>query len=266
MHEQTSTNTNKASGTTPSFAVYILLVLLAAVGAYVYTLRTESIMSCSGTGYGPDRYLAYCGATQYGDYDHGVFWLGLEPGVRDLAAGADVLFLGNSRMQFGFSSDAADQWFSAQNATHYLMGFAYWENYTFEWPLLKRINPRPKVYVINIDLFFDETVTGPAKTVMHDSDAYTHYRRKRLWQVPHRLICSRLPNICGANEAFYRSIKTGAYTRNGGDAIRFSIAYDSTVDKKIVADYTRLGREFLASIPGDHRCVLLATVPTESTK
>jgi hypothetical protein len=245
--------------------LYIMFSLIAALGAYLYTLRQETILSCPGTGYGAHRYLAYCFATQYGDYDHGAFWFDLEPKVRDLAASAEVLFLGSSRMQFGFSSDAAAQWFSTAAASYYLMGFAYWENYAFEWPLLKQITPRAKVYVIDLDKFFEQTETGPANVVMHDTGAYSRYQRKRVWQLPHRLLCSRLPSLCGNTEAFYRSIDTGAYTHTGGEDIQFPVTYDSKVDKKMVADYAERGAAFVSSIPVSRKCVLLTMVPGGST-
>ena len=40
--------------------------------------------------------------------------------------------------------------------TYYLLGFSHYENYTFEMPLLRKLHPRAKVYVINIDSFFDQ--------------------------------------------------------------------------------------------------------------
>ena len=89
--------------------LYLSFVLSAAAGAVVLGLRLDSLFACQAAGYGPDRYLAYCQATNYGDYDHGAFWFGLERAALDAAANADVLFLGNSRMQFGLSTDATVQ-------------------------------------------------------------------------------------------------------------------------------------------------------------
>lgn len=265
MPDEISAQEATASNSPTRVGVYILSVLIAALGSYIYMLRTQSIFTCPGTGYGPDSYLAYCAGEQYGDFDHGAFWLDLEPGIRNFAASADVLFLGNSRMQFAFSSDAVGRWFSAARASHYLMGFAYWENYSFEWPLVKKTQPNPKVLIVNLDSFFRDIETPPAKTVMHDGDAAGHYKRKRLWQIAHRQICSELPGICGSKESFYRSIETGAYTRVGGETRSTSVAYDSNVDGKMVADYTRRGTEFFSSLPIDRRCVLLTMVPADPT-
>ncbi len=243
---------------------YIALVALAALTAYGYTLRKDGIFSCPATGYGPDSYLAYCETDHYGDYDHGALWFDLESGIRRSLAGAQVLFLGNSRMQFGFSSDTTGRWFASE-VPYYLMGFAYWENYQFEWPLLKRIKPHPKVYIVNMDLFFGTVVSGPAASVMRDSDAYSSYRRKQLWQIPHRALCSSFTAICGDKGAFYRSVRTGEYTRSGGTQFHDPVSYDMTIDAPIVADYVQRGREFFASLPIDRECILITLVPSKDT-
>ena len=63
--------------------LYMLLVLAVALVGGAYSLRKYGIFSCQASGYGSDRYLGYCGATSYGDYDHGAMWFGLEPVARD---------------------------------------------------------------------------------------------------------------------------------------------------------------------------------------
>jgi hypothetical protein len=246
-------------------AWYIAIVVIAAVVAYALSLRHDGIFACPGSGYGGDSVLAYCEADQYGDYDHGALWFNLEPAMNGAFAGADVLFLGNSRMQFGFSSDATNGWFERIKAHPFLTGFAYWENYQFEWPLLKRYAPKPKAYVINMDLFFGSVVSGPAASVMHDADAKSHYQRKRLWQLPHRLLCPDGSAVCGDKEAFYRSLATGEYVRKGGERGRFPVSYSAVVDQKIVDDYVRRGREFIASLPADHACIIVTLVPSKDT-
>jgi hypothetical protein len=168
-------------------------------------------------------------------------------------------------MQFGFSSDTTGRWFASGNVPYYLMGFAYWENYQFEWPLLKRIQPHPKVYIVNMDLFFGTVVSGPAASVLHDSDAYSNYRRKRLWQFPHRALCSAYAELCGDKGTFYRSVRTGQYTRSGGTQLQDPISYDMKIDDKLVADYVQRGREFFASLPVDRECILITLVPSKDT-
>jgi hypothetical protein len=265
--DEPAVSTERARALIAPFSVglYIMFTLLAAVCTYLYTLRQQSVLTCPGTGYGSDSYLAYCFAEQYGDYDHGAFWFGLEPKTRDSAVNAQVLFLGNSRSQFAFASDAMTQWFSASAASYFLLGFAYWENYRFEAPLLQKLKPTAKVYVVNMDMFFENTENGPADSVMHDGDAAGRYRRKRLWQTVHRLVCTQVPGICGNTQAFYRSTITGAYTRAGGTINQSAVSYSSSVDQNKVAEYSQRGAAFFAALPVDRRCVLLTLVPSTTT-
>jgi hypothetical protein len=69
--------------------LYISVVLFAALASYAVWARTRSIFSCPASGYSADRYIAYCGGANYGDYEHGAFWFGLEPAL-DFASKADV--------------------------------------------------------------------------------------------------------------------------------------------------------------------------------
>src|SRR5690348_11063283 len=100
--------------------LYIAVIIIAAFGTFAYQLRVDSIFACTADGYGSDRYLEYCQAAGYGDYDHGAFWFGLEPPARDFAHNAQVLFLGNSRTQFGFSNGVTADWFSSRAVRYYL--------------------------------------------------------------------------------------------------------------------------------------------------
>ena len=130
-------------------------------------LRTNGIFSCQADGYTPDRYLAYCNGAQFGDYEHGALWFDLEPSVKKFASSADVIFLGDSHIQFGFSTDATNQWFSSATSQYYLLGFIFGENVVFEEEILRKLKPRAKVYVIAVN-FFERSETLPAKDVMHE--------------------------------------------------------------------------------------------------
>ena len=93
------------------WALYIGIVLLAALASYAFWLKTRSIFACQAPGYSADRYLAYCGGGNYADFEHGAFYFNLEPPALDYARDADVLVLGNSRLQVALSNDATADWF-----------------------------------------------------------------------------------------------------------------------------------------------------------
>src|SRR5262245_20021748 len=111
--------------------IYSCVILIAASIACVYQFRTKTLFACPADGYRADQYVAYCTGASYADYEHGAFEFGLEPTVRDHVRNADVPFLGNSRLQFAFSTTATADWFSAASARYYLMGFLYFENVVF---------------------------------------------------------------------------------------------------------------------------------------
>jgi hypothetical protein len=136
-------------------------------GAHLTLYISVILVACPASGYSADRYIDNCSGANYGDYEHGAFWFGLEP-VQGYANKADVLFLGNSRMEKSFSMNATSDWFSSKSARYYLMGFSYGENMSFAGPLLRKIKPMASVYVINVDDFFDQTETPPGRTVMDD--------------------------------------------------------------------------------------------------
>jgi hypothetical protein len=245
--------------------LYISLVLAVALAAGAYGLRNYGIFNCQASEYSSDRYLSYCAATSYGDYDHGAVWFGLEPAVSAAAANARVLFLGNSRTQFAFSSKATSDWFSSLSASYYLLGFSHEENYTFEAPLLRKLHPRAKVYVINIDTFFERSETGPGKTVMRDESAKARYEQKRQWQGIHQVVCTNFKAVCGDGGGFFRSRSVGAWIVTGGPFTGEPVSYDEAIDQNKLASYTALGKEYLPGLTGDRACTILTIVPTVKT-
>lgn len=245
--------------------LYTLLVLAVALGSGAYSLRKYGIFNCQASGYASDRYLSYCGATSYGDYDHGAIWFNLEPAASAAAARAQALFLGNSRTQFAFSSKATADWFSSFSESYYLLGFSHFENYTFELPLLRKLHPGAKVYVINIDLFFERSETGPGKTVMRDESARTHYNQKRQWQNIHKPFCMAFSSICGHDVVIFRSRSTGAWLVSGGQFTSEPVSYDEKIDPNMVASYSALGKEFLPSLTADPACTIFTIVPAVNT-
>jgi hypothetical protein len=242
-----------------------LLLLAVALGAGAYSLRKYGIFSCQASGYGSDGYLGYCGATSYGDYDHGAIWFGLESAASAAAANAQVLFLGDSRAQFAFSSKATADRFSSLSVSYYLLGFSHFENYTFEAPLLRKLRPKAKVYVINIDSFFERSETGPGKTVMRDESARTRYEEKRQWQRTHKRICTAFKGVCGNDFAIFRSRSAGAWLATGGRFTSEPVSYDEDIDQNTVASYTALGKEFLPTLPVGRACTILTVIPRVKT-
>ena len=245
---------------------YVCVILAVAVVSCVYELRTHTIFSCQAAGYSADRYLAYCHVPNYADYEHGAFYFGLEPAARNFIRNADVLFLGNSRLQVAFSTPATADWFSAASARDYLLGFSYYENMVFAEELLRRIGPRARVYVINVDDFFDRSESPPVKTILHDPRAQHQYEVKRLWQRVHEPICKSFAALCGAKFVVFRSRETGAYYTQGVAESKITpVSYDQAIHQDVVNRNMAAATAFLSRF-AQGKCVILTMVPSVGTK
>jgi hypothetical protein len=259
---------------TNKITIYICIVLIASLGSYGYWIRTRSIFACKADGYNADRYIAYCNGKNFADYEHGAFAFDLEPRAESFARDADVLFLGNSRLQFAFSTSSTPNCFSAASARYYLLGYTYFENMVFAEQLLRKLRPRAKVYVINVDDFFDRTETAPVNTILHDPTARTRYEKKRLWQRVHAPVCKMLPFFCGHQYAYFRSRETGSYAREaGGYELNDArsppfkpVSYDPALSENVVERNTSAAIDFLSDLPAQKKCVILTTIPTVGTK
>lgn len=237
------------------------------LAACAYSVRRYGIFSCSASGYSSDKYLSYCEATSYGDYEYGAFWFPLERSATAAAAKADVMFLGNSRANLAFSSKATSDWFSSLSESYYLLGFSNFGNYKFEWPLLRKIHPKAKVYVINIDAFFDQSESEPARAVMEDDAAKTRYEEKRYWQWLHKPVCATFKFVCKNHYAIFRSRSSGAWlwVVPPGWGKSAPVSYDENIDQNMVASYTAMGNQFLPTLSASRACTILTIVPTVNT-
>jgi hypothetical protein len=247
--------------------IYGCIVLAAALVSYAYQFRADTIFSCRADGYNTDRYLAYCQGAHYADYEHGAFYFDLEPTVQDYVRDTDVLFLGTSRTQFGFSTAATADWFASASAHYYLMGFTYFENVLFAEKVLRKIHPRAKVYVINVDGFFARSETFPAKAVLQDPEARRRYEEKRLWQRVHEPVCQAIAPLCGHKTVIFRSRETGAYSMElaASEQKIIPVSYDQDVDQGLVASNTAAAVDFLSEFT-QGKCVILTSVPFVGTK
>ena len=251
---------------------YGLALTIVFLLAMVWNLRMHSILACPAARYSPEYYLAYCQADGYGDYDHGALWLDLEPGVRRGVEAAQVLFLGNSRLEFGFSGQSTSDWFARRHISYYLLGFGYAENFTFARELFKRYSTSPRFVVINADRFFEDAETLPTRSLKSGDTIAPRYLAKRRWQSLHREICQRVPSVCRDEYAIFRSRLSGAYVIQGHEegAWPGDVTYDDEFDHwptdGPAAMPVALGERFLQTLHVDRDCVVVTMVPSPRTE
>jgi len=137
------------------------LILFALSGAVIFMwARTDLfpwIGACSGAGYSDDHYLAYCESGRYGDYEHGALLYEMEAAAIEPIKRAEVLFLGNSRTQYTFSSPPVIEAMNATGRPWYVMGFGFGAKSEMPQAMIERLGLTPRMLVINADPFFNDT-------------------------------------------------------------------------------------------------------------
>lgn len=250
----------------PGPRFYALALILVAYFAFVAHMRANGIFSCPAQLYRGEHYLGHCESTAYGDYDHGAFWFDLEPTIRHSARAADVLFVGNSRMQFGLSAPALGRWFASQDRSYYLLGFSHGENVNFLRPLLRELKPSARVYVVDADEFFVTQWTGPARDVVQGKNTLARYRAKRGWQRVHHDLCGRIPSACGNTMAFFRQRETGEWLLAGRSVGEASgVERIKPLDEDRVARLRLIAADFVAELNVRPECVIFTYVPPKES-
>ena len=250
----------------PSAASYVIILLVAIAASLAGKVRVRGVFACPAS-YGSIAYLSDCNASNYGDYDHGAFWFKLEPEAERAASQAKVMLLGNSRVQFGFSSPATARWFGDRSIPFFLLGFSHYESVTFVTPVLGRVQPHASAYVINADRFFVEWLSPVSRRVVYEQDARAHYDEKHFWQRLHKPVCGSLPSLCGHEFAVYRSVANGMWFTSGTPPKKPSRVSDSAPgDLEHLPHYVDVAREFISGLKVDRQCVVLTIVPTVDTK
>ncbi len=247
--------------------LYALALVVVAVMTYGYKILNHGIFACPADGYQDGWYFAYCNSTAYGDYDHGALWYPLEDETVSNASKADVLMIGSSRMQYGFSTDAVDQWFDQRDVSHFLLGFSHTETVKFVGPLVEKVQPQAKVVIINLDGFFEDRITDPVARIYAGGDSLSRYQAKKRWHKIHETVCGTVPFLCKTSPGVYRNKETGRWIQYGSNPnwkkAPTAIESDEPVDR--FEEDLALAREFIQSLERSDRCILLTVVPSPFT-
>jgi hypothetical protein len=245
------------------FALFALLgILLVSVG-----IATIDNISCRSDYYSDNEFLAYCGNDKYADYEHGALYYGLEPAVRDNIRNAQVIFLGSSRTQAGFSTKAVSAYFENAGIRFFVLGFGYAERSRFSLAVLKRWKASPKVLVINADPYFSDALTVPAQEALDGRPAFLwRLALKFLFQRVHRVLCFSVPFVCPESDpAIFRSTRDGKWNWIPSFIAERGNPIDPTARKMIARNELErakdLGEKFLREVGLDRRCVVLTGTP-----
>jgi hypothetical protein len=243
----------------------------ALAGALLLSLGRTTIdnLDCKSSKYREGNFLAYCQSKQYGNYEHGALYYGLEPGIRDSIRNAKVMFLGTSTTQAAFSTQAVRAYFNKIGLPFFVMGFSYGEVSPFALAVLKRWKAAPQVLVISADpFFFDGPVSEPAlETLAGKPDFVWRLTMKMMFQRVHRFLCAIAPFICAESEpSIFRSARNGQWNWIGPYVAERTIPIDyaaaRTVTPEILEPWRQSGERFLDEVGLNRRCVVLTGIPS----
>ena len=213
----------------------------------------------------PGTFLAYCRNELYGDFEHGAFLYGLESAAVERAQQADVVVIGDSRAQFGFSTGAMRRYFVDRGSTYYLLGMGYGSTSDYARALLQRHQLRPRVLIVNAEPYFTrDTASVPAEVIRGDQRTRWAYWRKALFQRAHRPACDLVPALCRDTAGgIHRRIDNGEWLWQGllvaGDLSVPFVEREFPVEQ--VDEAGRIAAAFIQALGLNASCVIVTAVP-----
>src|SRR5262245_16855939 len=127
---------------------------ITAIFIFDFCRYTINSIKCWSSEYGPLYYLAACEKAGFTDeYEGGAIYYGLESEISEAIRNAQVIFVGNSKLQQAFSTQETSAYFAQQNIRFYVLGFTA-RNLGVVLPMLKRKQASPSLLIVNADPFF----------------------------------------------------------------------------------------------------------------
>ena len=159
---------------TPTFPAAVFVVALVAAVVATDLARTTvpalqgrvQIIAQAERPPDGDHYLANDVA---GHVDHHVIYFGIDDEVMANLRAAEVLFLGNSRLMFALRPGVLRPFFDADAVPYYVMGFGFREADRFPLAIIRALDLRPRLVVVNADGFFGGGLSPWADVVIRDT-------------------------------------------------------------------------------------------------
>ena len=248
-----------------SFARTFFLAAGFAIAFFHFFYMFFVASGCKVAPYSADRYMAYCRKPGFASYEHGAVYYGLEPKVLENLKNADVVFVGDSELQMGFSEDNVEQFFRERGIRYYVLGFGYGDSSDLIYAIFKKYGLKPKVVITDSDPFFRRYKSVPTEEVL-EGGLLSRLRNigKKYSQEYYRKICSRI-ECAQTYPTIYRSLATGTWYWQHTLAdpnITKPFDYSPPPDPKVIAEGIQVGEEFLSDLGLDRPCFILTGVPT----
>jgi len=280
-------NTVQQKVATQALKLFVLLFVVCASVIIVFK-RTDWfpwIGDCYPNA-SADHFLAYCHSVRYGDYEHYAYFHEIEEEAVKQVKKADVLFLGNSNTQFGFSTAAVAQYFQATHSQHYVLGFGHGAQSGVAQQVMQRLQLSPNTVVINADPFFTGEVNATFQRLVSDAEDgsfFWHYlpdwlhptihgehHRKRWLQVQQRNRCEGAASDAlwcdGRVDTLYRNKLNGHWVvDNYRENLQLPVSEDDILHLDTLIDSAKVAESFIQSLGLNKSCVFLTVTPRTST-
>jgi len=218
-----------------------------------------------------DYYLAH---DHGGHVDHHVLYFGTDADALDHLKGADVVFLGNSRLMFAARPKVLDAFFDARGLRYYVLGFGFREADRFPLALIEKFDLRPRLVIVNADGFFRNSLSDFARTVMRDtqfgawkfsSEAEAgHEVRRALHQlVPNYVDLLGRPGFPWRRElVIYRSRRNGTWQLSPWEPGTTPVGQRDLFNPALAGREVAAARRFKAAMDARGVAMVVTHVPT----
>ncbi|MCB1754491.1 MAG: hypothetical protein KDJ38_03150 [Gammaproteobacteria bacterium] len=230
---------------------------------------------CNAAGYEDGNFMSYCHSTRYGDYEHRAFWKELEPGLTEQFSRAEVLFLGNSRAQYAFSTDAIRDFFLENAIPYYVFGFGMGSQNTVPEKMAEKFSLKPAALLINADPFFTDDVSNTNKNMLEDSSVREwEYKLKGWLQARQRELCTNEPAgftgwlFCsGTEQVLYRNRSDGRWqVEYFRENKKIPVKVDNNQNLQVTLDQAvTIAERFMENLGVRRECMILTVTPRTST-
>ena len=249
-----------------TYAIVSVFAIFAATFIYFFWSMISAI-KCWSSEYGPQYYLAYCLHAAFGVYETGAIYYGLESGISKSIINSQVIFVGSSKLQAAFSTQATTTYFARENVRFYVLGFAFSNFGGFILPLLKHRRASPSLLIVNADPFFiREVAPGTNTLLLEDLRTYWRLVSRAGLQRLQRAICPSFPSFCSPPyRTIYRSANTGQWKWKDSYYSEQSIPFNELLQHELSDNEFKaavdFGETFLREVGIDRGCIVFTGIP-----
>jgi hypothetical protein len=253
-----------------SYAIMGVFAFFTAILIFNFSRFAINSINCWSSKYGPLYYLVVCDTAAWAtdniqEYEAGAIYYGVESGISEAIRNAQVIFVGSSKLQAAFSTQATTAYFAKQNIRYYMLGFTT-RNLGVVLPSLKSKRASPSLLIVNAEPSFFTAQTPPSNVVSGGLRTYWRLAKDVGLQRLQRAICPIFPSICSPpDRTMYRSANTGQWRWQDSYYPEQSIPFNELLPDEFSDNEFKVavdsGERFLREININPGCIVFTGIP-----